>query len=74
MADDLRRASLQPASPGPLAVSAGTPAPQDSHGWSKRPAFHPEEGEADKSDWVTLVKSLVLILGSVAFVAFLLSR
>jgi hypothetical protein len=75
MADQLRSLGVAPRPAQTAAIypfPAGSPPPAQQE-WTKRPAFHPEEGEADRSDWVTLVKSMALILGVVAVIAFLLS-
>jgi len=44
--------------------------------WRKRqrPAFHPEEGDGDRSEWTSLAKATILILLPVALIAFLLSH
>ncbi|ONG57297.1 hypothetical protein BKE38_04415 [Pseudoroseomonas deserti] len=55
------------------ALPAGA-VPEGPNEWTKRPAFHPEEGEADKSDWMAFAKSIGLIVGVLAVIAFLLSR
>ncbi|MFB9969182.1 hypothetical protein ACFFMP_03570 [Pseudoroseomonas cervicalis] len=44
--------------------------------WHKpqRPAFHPEEGGSDRSDWGSLAKAVLLGLAAIAILAWLLSR
>lgn len=77
MADEPRPAGIQ--APTALGTAPGHPLPAGAGAegtleWSKRPAFHPEEGEADRSDWLAFAKSLALIMGVLAVIAFLLSR
>ncbi|WP_159999882.1 hypothetical protein [Roseomonas sp. 18066] len=80
MADEMRQAALRPAGvpaagpPGSARPLPAGAAPEGPSEWTKRPAFHPEEGEADRSDWFTFVKSIGLIVGVLAIIAFLLSR
>jgi hypothetical protein len=48
---------------------------QDRDIWRRaRPAYQPEEGRADRSDWMSLVKAAALILVPLAMLALLLSR
>ena len=39
-----------------------------------RPAYHPEDGSADRSDWLSLLKAAILLLVPVAMLALLLTR
>lgn len=44
-------------------------------GWQKseRPVHHPEEGKGDRSEWITLVKAVVIVLAAIGAVTLLLS-
>ncbi|MXP61801.1 hypothetical protein E0493_00365 [Roseomonas sp. M0104] len=61
----------------PLSEPPATPVASSGQAWRKRqrPAYHPEEGGADRSEWTSLVKAAVLIiLLPVAVIALLLSH
>jgi len=60
----------------PLSAPPAEPASSASETWRKpqRPAYHPEEGDGDRSDWVSLFKAACLLLLPVALLAFLLSN
>lgn len=59
----------------PLSAPPAEQGHSTTDAWRKaqRPAFHPEEGDSDRSDWLSLFKAACLILAPVAVVAFLLS-
>lgn len=72
----------QAAGIAPEAGAAGEPRPRGDTApaaeaeWRKpqRPAFKPEEGEGDRSDWASLAKAALLILLPIAVIAWLLTR
>ncbi|MFC3124676.1 hypothetical protein ACFOD4_06330 [Pseudoroseomonas globiformis] len=39
-----------------------------------RPAYHPEEGASDRSDWASLLKAAAIILLPIALVSLLLTH
>lgn len=60
----------------PLPSSLPPQGSPPSSEWRKpqRPAYHPEEGQSDRSDWASLIKAAFLILLPVAVLAFILTR
>lgn len=65
-------ASNSPPLPRSRSPEMETANPQE---WRKpqRPAYHPEEGQSDRSDWASLIKATFLILLPVAVLAFILT-
>ncbi|MDJ0387291.1 hypothetical protein QMO56_04115 [Roseomonas sp. E05] len=66
------KASMHPLSEPP----AADPNASNGEAWRKRqrPAYHPEEGGGDRSEWTSLAKAAFLVLLPVAMLALLLSH
>lgn len=75
MSDSLRPSDAAIRDEAAARADSGAP-PRDVAGTrpTSRPIYLEEEGASDRSDWMSLIKALVIGVGVLALVAWLLTR